>query len=122
MGVYRQLGSYPPEKADVDKVNILMGTDEWFPIVYKKSKQGTLFDLPNLDYERQKRHVAELIIEFYRKRLTTCFTSVSKAVIMRNMNRGPMYALILASHHALAKKKMEDIFKREERQQDAMTR
>ena len=115
MGVYRKLGGKPPSDCDRQKINALMGTEDWFKVAYAESKQMSLLDLPGLQYERRSHEIAERLVKFYQKRLQTCFKHVSHAVIMKNSSGGPMYALILASHAELAKKKMEEIFARDKK-------
>lgn len=65
--------------------------------------------------ERMRAGVTEKLVEYYRNRLKTCFNEVSRAVIMRNSKKGPLYALILASQQKLAVQKMHEIFNRDEK-------
>lgn len=116
MGVYRKLGDKLPCDCDRQKINALMGTEDWLKVAYAENKQMSLLDLPELNkFERRRHEIAERLVTFYQERLQTCFKHVSRAVIMKNSSGGPMYALILASHAELAKKKMEEIFARDKK-------
>jgi three-Cys-motif partner protein len=115
MGVYRQLGNKRPTDANMQKINTLMGSEEWFSLVYKPSRQCTLFPSSEAIMVRQGDHLVERLIEFYRSRLRSCFAKVSRSVIMRNSTGGALYALVLASHTELAVRKMHEIFDRAER-------
>jgi three-Cys-motif partner protein len=115
MGVYRQLGAKPPGDALRKRLNNLMGTEEWHSLVYKPSRMLSLFDDAPMDLERQSGDLPEKLTNFYRKRLSTRFDHVSRPVMMRNSSRGPLYALMLASHVEVAVQKMHEIFDRRER-------
>lgn len=115
MGIYRQLGTRPPTAANRDRINRMMGDESWFAEAYQPSRQLMLLESMAVPLERQGEKLAERLVELYRQRLTKSFGHVSRAVIMRNSNGGPLYALILASHARVAVDKMHEIFDRRAR-------
>ena len=117
MGVTRQCSDRPPTGEDKAKIDRLMGAEDWIDKVYTKSQQLMLpcFEDVSCQLERVKEGFTERLIEYYRKRLKTCFKEVSNYVIMRNSTNAPLYALILASQVPLAVKKMHEIFNRDAR-------
>lgn len=95
----------------------LMGAEDWVDKLYADSQQRMLpgFESEECKMERMRAGVTEKLVEYYRNRLKTCFNEVSRAVIMRNSKKGPLYALILASQQKLAVQKMHEIFNRDEK-------
>lgn len=117
MGVTRQCSGIPPTGEHKAMINRLMGAEDWVDEVYTENQQRSLpgFEKITCELERIKEKVTEKLIEYYRKRLKTCFKHVSKHVIMRNKMNAPLYAMMLASQASLAVKKMNEIFARDAR-------
>lgn len=115
MGIFRQLGAQPPEGKIRERINRVIGTEDWFNEIYKEPSQCSLFE--NLAPQKERIHdnIADKLAQIYQHRLTECFGHVSDFVVMRTVQNAPIYALMLASHVKTAKSKMHEIFKREER-------
>lgn len=123
MGIIRQCSEKPPTGATKQTIDNLMGTDDWLSVIYKEPQQKTLFPIP-AHYDRHGSQLPERLADLYRKKLNSCFCHVSDAIIMRNNQGGPLYALILASQAQLAVTKMHEVFRHVERsrQQEAIKR
>ena len=120
MGVTRQCSTIPPGGEEKLKIDRLMGAEDWIDEVYKDTSQGILPGIEDTKLvKKRQKGVTDNLIEYYRRRLRTCFAHVSKAVIMRNSMNGPLYALILASQQKLAVTKMHEIFDRDSRNSGA---
>lgn len=104
-----RLDEYPTEhiKTLIDGV---LGNSEWMDELYKFHYM--LFEGPVL---RRGPLRAEWIARKYCERISSLFPNVSHAVIMKNSQNAPLYALFLASHNQTAVKIVNDIFKNYDR-------
>jgi len=118
MGIYRQLGELPPEGAHRERITAVIGDDSWFNEAYPRNQQLSFLDDPRLTVKRRNEGLAQRLAECYRRRLGECFEHVSRAIMMYGPTGSPLYALILASHAKIAKKRMEEIFARQERRKN----
>lgn len=115
MGVYRQLGDKLPPSQVSEMITQVMGTEEWRTLAYQPCRQLSLLGDSDGEMERRSHDIAKHLAGLYQKQLRKCFEHVSDFVIMLSEKNSPLYALILASHHHLAKDKMHEIFKRQEK-------
>lgn len=115
MGIFRQLGVQPPKGKIRERINRVIGTEDWFKEIYKAPSQFSLIEDLAPQKERIHHNIADKLAQIYQRRLTECFEYVSDFVVMRTEQNAPIYALMLASHVKTAKSKMHEIFKREEK-------
>ena len=80
------------------------GSPEWFDVLYKQ--QADLFG----DIRTEKiANSGEALLKWYRKRLRTVFTHVSKAALIRNTRGGHLYYLLIETHNATGRRIANDI-------------
>ncbi|OQX92932.1 MAG: hypothetical protein B6D58_00450 [candidate division Zixibacteria bacterium 4484_95] len=99
-----------PKDIDIkqkERMNRFWGDESWYDIVYVTN--GNLFG-----YNEKIKNVNDKISEAYRKRLkkTAGFSHVPKPIPMRNSKGNIIYYLFFASPKPVAKKIVEDIFKK----------
>jgi three-Cys-motif partner protein len=99
-----------PEAADPtdrERMTRFWGDDTWASSAYKRSKQGHLFDEP----EMEKQDNAD-IAEAFRKRLKEVagFANVPEPLPMRNSKGAVVYYLFFASQNDTGNKIVEGIF------------
>jgi three-Cys-motif partner protein len=74
------------------------GSPDWKGVLYKR--RPTLFDEGESTAEQEKiEKSGAALLKWYRGRLRTIFSHVSKAALIRNTKRGHLYYLLLASHN-----------------------
>jgi three-Cys-motif partner protein len=80
------------------------GSPDWKGAVYQPEQ--TLF---GGDDEQKVHRSGEKLVTWYRNRLGTLFSHVSRAALIRNTRRGHLYYLLLASHNAVGVKIANEI-------------
>jgi len=95
------------EKLQEDRFTAFCGTDSWNEIAY--TKQPTLFG-----DKAVKTSTNETIVEWFRQRLIKVagFKYVPKPMAMTNRKNAVVYYLFFASHKPVAKKIVEEIFRK----------
>lgn len=101
-----------PEKAPPDGVERLTkfwGDDSWKNVAYVDHPQGNLFGAPD-----QVKQPNDAIVSAFQKRLQKVagFAYVPAPLPMRNSRNAVVYYLFFASQKPVAKKIIEDIFKK----------
>lgn len=91
------------------KLDSYFGTSDWYGHLYP-SKPG-LFG----EQEQKVPDSGTALVEWYRGRLGTAFTHVSKAALIRNTKGGHLYYLLVASHNATGVRIANDILAAGER-------
>lgn len=106
MAIQRLLLRQPENfsEAQRQRLDDYFGSPDWFDAIYKRRR--TLFD-----DEAQEKVTAsgEALLKWYRSRLETVFSHVSKAALIRNTRGGHLYYLLLASHNATGVRIANDI-------------
>jgi len=106
MAIQRLLLRQPDKFTDAQRRRLdeYFGSPDWMDVLYKRRK--TL-----LGDEAQEKIDAsgEALLKWYRDRLRTVFSHVSKAALIRNTRGGHLYYLLLASHNPTGVKIANDI-------------
>ena len=106
MAIQRLLFRQPEKFTDAQRQRLddYFGSPDWFDAIYKRRR--TLFD-----DEAQEKVTAsgEALLKWYRGRLETVFSHVSKAALIRNTRGGHLYYLLLASHNSTGVRIANDI-------------
>lgn len=102
MGVNRLLTrSAEIEPAWRRRLDILLGTDQWFDELYKIEREATLFG----ENERIVKASQEAIGRFFNRRLDEIFPGVApEPGVLRNSSNSPLYLLCFAVSNEAAKK------------------
>jgi three-Cys-motif partner protein len=96
-------------KDGITRMTRFWGDESWKQVAYAESPQQNLFASP--DMVKQDN---ETIVKAFRERLQKVagFSFVPEALPMRNSNSAVVYYLIFASQKPVAKKIIDDIFKK----------
>lgn len=97
MAIQRLLLRQPEKFTDAqrNRLDDYFGSSDWINAIYKRRR--TLFD----EEAHEKVNASgEALLKWYRGRLETVFSYVSKAALIRNTRGGHLYYLLLASHNA----------------------
>jgi three-Cys-motif partner protein len=99
-------------KDGIERMNRFWGDESWRRAAYAESDQGNLFSAPEL--VKQKNAA---IVQAFQERLRKVagFEFVPDPLPMRNSNNAVVYYLFFASQKPVAKKIIEDIFKKHRR-------
>jgi len=103
---------HDPEKVSTEqaeRMNKFWGNDSWKDIAYSPSHQMSLFGEIRLEKVSN-----EIIVDAFRKRLEkeAGFGYIPKPMAMVNSRNATVYFLIFASHKPVAKKIVQQIFKK----------
>jgi three-Cys-motif partner protein len=83
------------------RLDLLLGTDEWFDEFYKSEKSPSLFDGPDGPSERLVKAKVDTIAHYFTRRLREVFPAVALSPrALRNSQGNPMYLLHFASGNA----------------------
>ncbi|MGE3805037.1 MAG: three-Cys-motif partner protein TcmP [Gemmataceae bacterium] len=95
MAIQRLLKRDPESFTSAQRLKLdgYFGSGDWFDVLYKKTK--TLFE----DEEVKIEQSGKALVGWYRKRLQSQFSHVSKAALIRNTKHGHLYYLLLAGHN-----------------------
>jgi three-Cys-motif partner protein len=106
MAIQRLLRRQPENftKTQRDRLDDYFGSAEWMNVLYRPRR--TLFG--DEDQEKIERSGA-VLMKWYRDRLRTIFSHVSKAALIRNSQGGHLYYLLLASHNKTGVKIANDV-------------
>ena len=106
MAIQRLLLRQPDRFTDIQRRRLdkYFGSPDWFSALYKRRR--TLF---GDDEEEKINESGKALLKWYRDRLRTLFSHVSKAALMRNTHSGHLYYLMLASHNATGARIASDI-------------
>ena len=85
------------------RLDAYFGSSDWFDLLYRTEQ--TLFG----DSQEKIKESGETLVKWYRDRLRTIFTHVSRAALIRNTCGGHLYYLLLASHNKTGVKIANDI-------------
>jgi len=96
-------------KDGVERMTRFWGDDSWKQVAYAESRQQDFFSSPSLVKQDN-----EAILTAFMTRLKTVagFTYVPEPLPMKNGNNAVVYYLIFASQKPVAKKIVDDIFKK----------
>jgi three-Cys-motif partner protein len=100
-------GAVPKE--GLERMTRFWGDDSWKQVAYAESTQQNLFSSPDLIKQDN-----ETIVRAFRERLqhVAGFTFVPEPLAMKNSTNAIVYYLIFASQKPVAKKIIDDIFKK----------
>jgi three-Cys-motif partner protein len=113
MDINRNALTRNPERAtpeNVDRMNRFWGDESWRKIAYIESGQQSLFGDPPDLIKQDNDTIAEAFRERLRK--VAGFAYVPEPLPMKNSNNAVVYYLFLASQKPVAKKIIEDIFRK----------
>jgi three-Cys-motif partner protein len=101
-----------PDRVPLDGIQRMTrfwGDESWKQVAYAESPQRDLFSSPELIKQSN-----DIVAEAFRRRLQTeaGFTFVPRPLEMRNSNNAVVYYLFFASQKPVARKIVEDIFKK----------
>ena len=104
--LWRNPDAVDPE--DRERMTRFWGDESWMTCLYQRSKQGHLFDEPELE----KQENAE-VADAFRQRLKEVagFANVPQPLPMRNSKGAVVYYLFFASQNDTGNKIVEEIFK-----------
>ncbi len=107
MAIQRLLLRKPEKFTDAQRRRLddYFGSPEWFDVLYKR-RGKTLFGDENQDKIEAS---GKALLKWYRDRLRSIFSHVSKAALIRNTRGGHLYYLLLASHNMTGVKIADDI-------------
>jgi three-Cys-motif partner protein len=93
----------------IDRMNRFWGDESWRQAAYAESDQGNLFSKPDLVKQDNAA-----IVKAFQTRLQTIagFAFVPEPLPMRNSTNAVVYYLFFASQKPVAKKIIENIFKK----------
>ncbi len=96
-------------KSGLDRMNRFWGDDSWKAVAYAPDRQQDFFG-----HERSVKNPNEVVVAAFCQRLKDVggFPYVSEALPMRNGRNAAVYYLILASQNPVARKIIQDIFKK----------
>jgi three-Cys-motif partner protein len=99
-------------KDGIERMNRFWGDGSWRQAAYAESDQGHLFSAPELVKQNNTA-----IVRAFQERLRTVagFEFVPDPLPMRNSNNAVVYYLFFASQKHVARKIIEDIFKKHRR-------
>jgi three-Cys-motif partner protein len=105
--IWRNPDRVPQE--GVERMTRFWGDESWKQIAYAESAQKNLFFAPDVIKQGN-----EAIVAAFQERLKKVagFTFVPEPLAMRNRTNAVVYYLLFASQKPVAKKIIEDIFKR----------
>lgn len=106
MAIQRLLLRQPERFTDAQRRRLdeYFGSPDWFTALYKRRR--TLFG----DDEQEKTDESgKALLTWYRGRLGTLFSHVSRAALIRNTRGGHLYYLMLASHNGTGVRIANDI-------------
>lgn len=106
MAIQRLLLRQPENFSEAQRRRLdeYFGSPDWKDVVYKRQK--TLFG----DDSQEKIDASrKALLMWYRERLRTIFSHVSKAALVRNTRGGHLYYLLLASHNKNGVKIADDV-------------
>ena len=106
MAIQRLLLRQPDKFTDSQRRRLdeYFGSPDWKSALYKRRK--TLF---GHDEQEKIDESGAALLKWYRDRLRTVFSHVSKAALVRNTRGGHLYYLLLASHNKNGVKIADDI-------------
>ncbi len=87
-----------------ERLDRYFGSGDWKKVLYRS--QRTLF---GDDDQNKIDQSGERLVKWYRERLRTVFSHVSRAALIRNTRRGHLYYLMLCSHNPVGVKIANDI-------------
>ncbi len=90
----------------LQRLDAYFGSRQWRDVLYEWQKQKGLFDD---DTQKKVEDSGKALVNWYRTRLRTLFSHVSKAALIRNTKGGHLYYLLLASHNRIGVKIANDI-------------
>lgn len=106
MAIQRLLLRQPENFSNAQRKRLddYFGSSEWAKVLYKPSK--SLFDD---DKDEKVTRSGMALVKWYRERLQTVFSHVSKAALIRNTRNAHLYYLLLASHNRTGVRIANDI-------------
>jgi three-Cys-motif partner protein len=105
--IWRNPDGVPPD--GVERMTRFWGDETWKQVAYAESTQQNLFSTPDLIKQGN-----EAVVSAFQKRLKSAagFAFVPAPLAMRNSTNAVVYYLFFASQKPIAKKIIEDIFKK----------
>ena len=108
MDIFRNVVRKSPDMVDhrqAGRITRLWGSDEWMDAIYPPALFGP--------QRTQETNLTNVLSVAFQTRLGTVFEYVSDYVVMRStLKNAPLYSLIWAGHQPVAKKIMDDIFRK----------